>query len=59
MLKMIWQVSEIDLKDFNILKDQLIGVDVAYMHQLLDKLKNHEAEIDAAYITKIIDELFD
>ena len=34
ILKIAWQISEIDLTDPEILKEQLTGVDMAYFHQL-------------------------
>src|SRR6187549_1225258 len=37
-LKIMWQISEIDLKDFDVLQEQLTGVDMAYLHQLIEAL---------------------
>jgi hypothetical protein len=61
MMKIIWQINEINLKDFDILKEQLLGVDVAYMHQLVTELQNTKAheKIDSAYVTAILDKIFD
>ena len=61
MLKMVWQISELDLKDKEVLRDQLIGVDQAYMSQLISVLSNREpnTRVDSIYIAKIIDEIFD
>ena len=61
MLKIVWQVNELDLKDSNVLKEQLLGVDQAYMHQLIHALQHKEAhvKVDSAYIAKIVDEIFD
>jgi len=60
MLKIIWQITEINLKDPLVLREQLIGVDQAYMHQLLRALESNDgARIDAAYIAKLIDEIFE
>lgn len=59
-LKMMWQISQIDLTDFTVLQEQLTGVDAAYMWQLLDALKDVEPEkINAAYVATIIDRIFD
>ncbi len=61
MLKIMTQISQIDLLDPVVLKEQLIGVDQAYMHQLLRALENKEAaqRIDATYLAKLVDEIFE
>jgi hypothetical protein len=61
LLKIIWQINEIDLKDPAVLKEQLTGVDQAYMHQLLRALETKEAnqKIDSTYLAKLIDEIFE
>lgn len=62
MLKIIFQVSNIDLNDLNVLRDQLIGVDQAYMHELLEVIKhevNAGKKIDATYLAQLIDRIFD
>jgi len=59
MLKIIWQISEIDMNDPKILREQLIGVDQAYMYQLLEALKNNNGRIDSTYIAKLVDEIFE
>jgi hypothetical protein len=61
IFKMAWQVSKLNLEDFEVLEDQLIGVDVAYFHQLIEGLKKADKEgvdIDYMYIVKLIDEIF-
>jgi hypothetical protein len=59
ILKMMLQVSELDLKDHNVLRDQLTGVDAAYFVQLVSKIreKDHE-KVDSAYLVEIIDRMF-
>lgn len=61
MLKIIWQISELDLENKELLNDQLIGVDQAYMSQLISVLQNKEpgVKVDSIYIAKIVDEIFD
>ncbi len=61
MLKIIFQLNGVDLNNPTILREQLIGVDQAYMSQLLSVLqnRNHAEKIDSLYITKIIDEIFE
>lgn len=59
-LKIMWQISEIDLSDPNILMEQLTGVDMVYMRALIEALKGMSQEkINAAYVSKIIDKIFD
>ena len=61
-LKIIWQISELNLTDLGVLREQLIGVDVAYMYQLIESVKemqNKGEEIDSTYLAVLIDRLFD
>jgi hypothetical protein len=59
-LKIMWQISELNLKDLNVLKEQLTGVDIAYMHQLVQALSDVEPEkINSTYVAEIIDQIFD
>lgn len=68
ILKIAWQVSEIDMSNPYILREQLTGVDQAYMSELIKLLdfKRTEAEllgkdlkeIDSTYVVKLIDEIF-
>jgi hypothetical protein len=58
-LKILWQVSELNLKDPVELQEQLIGVDVAYFSMLLDVLKNVAPEkMTYNYVAEIIDRVF-
>jgi hypothetical protein len=58
-LKMMWQISELDLRNPVVLREQLTGVDQAYMHQLIQALKNVEPEkINSTYVAEIIDRIF-
>jgi len=58
ILKILFQVSDFDLKDPNVLEDQLIGVDVAYFSLLIEALRGAKAEITSTYINKLIDKIF-
>lgn len=58
-LKMAMQLNELNLKDINVLEDQLTGVDAAYFMALISCLRDQEPEkINSAYITTIIDRIF-
>lgn len=59
MLKMMMQISALDLTDHAVLQDQLTGVDAAYFVQLVSKLKEKDADkVNAAYLVEIIDRMF-
>ena len=68
ILKIAWQVSEIDMTNPYILREQLTGVDQAYMHELIKVLESKRAEaellgqdykeVDSTYVVKLIDEIF-
>jgi hypothetical protein len=66
MLKIAWQINELNLKDFNVLREQLTGVDAAYFHQLLRLLKegkkvNEDGKVDvgSSYIATLIDRIYE
>jgi hypothetical protein len=59
-LKIMWQISEIDLKDHEVMREMLVGVDQAYLYQLVEALSKTDPEkIDSAYVSTIIDKIFD
>lgn len=62
-LKMLFQVSELDLTDFNVLEDQLCGIDVAYFAQLIEILRSNQErhpnfKLTSGYLNTIIDKVF-
>ena len=64
LLKMAFQVSEIDLKDLPTLREQLCGVDQAYFHQVIsmieaEKNNNPDVDIDSSYVVQLVDKIFD
>lgn len=59
MLKAMFQISELNLKDLNTLEEQLIGVDVAYFSTLIEVLRGVNPEnLNAGYLSKLIDKIF-
>jgi hypothetical protein len=59
ILKILMQVSQLDLTDHAVLEDQLTGVDAAYFIQLVERLKEKNPEkVEAAYLVEIIDRIF-
>lgn len=62
-LKMCLQLSKLDLNDINILREQLIGVDLGYFNILIKTLveqkeKNPTFTFDDNYVISIIDKIF-
>lgn len=59
-LKIMFQISELDLKDPDVLDEQLIGVDVAYFATLISILRGRsdDAPITSSYLNEIIDRVF-
>lgn len=59
ILKMMMQVSALDLTDLKVLEDQLTGVDAAYFVELIGKLKAKNPEkVETAYLVEIIERMF-
>lgn len=59
ILKIALQVSELDLTDVEVLEDQLVGVDVAYFIEVINKVKANDPEkVNSAYLVEIIDRMF-
>lgn len=62
-LKIMFQISLLDLTNIDVLEEQLIGVDVAYFATLIDALRkakesNKELDITAEYMNTLIDRIF-
>lgn len=62
-VKMLFQVSKLDLTDIKVLEDQLIGVNSAYFGMLIEALKSKEAsepgfKLDQNYLVALIDKIF-
>ena len=63
ILKILFQVSELDLNDIATLEDQLVGVDSVYFMQLINALKSKMKKDEnfnygSKYINSIIDKIF-
>lgn len=56
-VKMAFQLNELNLRDPDVLKDQLIGVDSSYFLQLLGAIQS-EHEIDSTHLIELIDQIF-
>ena len=63
LLKMMFQISMLDLTDMDTLEEQLIGVDVAYFETLIKALRGKqenepEFKITPEYFNALIDKIF-
>lgn len=59
ILKMMMQVSELDLTNPEVLEDQLTGVDSAYFIELMSKMKEKDPnKVDTAYLVEVINRMF-
>lgn len=68
MMKIVWQISHLNLHDIKVLREQLTGVDALYMHAVIRQLMESEAgterpegmedHVDGSYLMKILDEVF-
>lgn len=59
MLKIMFQLSDLNLKDILVLEEQLIGVDVAYFSTLINILRGMDTEnITSSSLNTIIDKVF-
>jgi len=58
-LKIAWQISELDLTDYEVIREQLTGVDQAYLFQLITALADISSDkINSSYVGTIIDRIF-
>jgi hypothetical protein len=59
ILKMLFQISDLDLKNPVILEEQLIGVDIAYFSQLINIIRDTKPEkLTNSYLVQLIDKVF-
>lgn len=59
MFKITWDISKLDLSDIEVLKDQLVGVDISYFNSVIDELrKNNYTTLDRNYLFGVIDKIF-
>lgn len=61
MVKIMYDVSKLDLDSPSVLRDQSMGMDSAYFSQVIEKLHNNKSgdALDRTYLFKIINEVFD
>ena len=60
LLKIMFQIAELNLRDIDTLTEQLIGVDVAYFSALLETLEGiNLKEVSSEFICQMIDKSFE
>lgn len=62
-LKIMFQISELDLSNPDVLEEQLIGVDVAYFGAIIEALRNkyesdNDFRLSSEYLNLLIDRIF-
>ena len=63
LLKIMFQISQLDLSNPDVLEEQLIGVDVAYFEILIKALRgkfssDEEFKLNTKYFNKLVDKIF-
>jgi len=59
-LKMCMQLNELNLRDINVLKEQLVGVDSAYFNHFLTLIAEKDMkEVEMTYVMELIDQVFE
>lgn len=56
-LKMAMQLNDLDLTDINVLRDQMTGVDSAYLLSIVDALDNPNIDITTSYVCELVDRM--
>lgn len=60
MLKIAFQISELDFTDVSVLEEQLTGVDFAYFSEVIDILRSEkDRAIDSTYLAEVVDRVFE
>jgi len=62
-LKMCMQLNDLDLKDVQVLEEQLVGVDSTYFRMLIEALEvkqkmENDFKITSSYVAAIVDKIF-
>lgn len=59
LLKIAYDISELDLTSPSVLREQLVGVDVAYFNRLCELVEAGEVVVVRDYLFNLIDTVFD
>lgn len=59
IVKIGYQLSELDLNNVGVLEDQLIGVDYAFFTEIINALRSKdETTVNSAYLFELLDKMF-
>ena len=58
-LKIMWQISELNLNNMKVLKEQLTGVDMLYLHSIFKAVSESGKDVDSEYVGKLINKIFE
>lgn len=58
IVKILFDVSKLDLTDVSVLREQSMGMDSAYFHQAIGMLINRTEDLDRSYLFKVLDQVF-
>jgi hypothetical protein len=58
-LKIAMQINQLNLNDYGVLREQLVGMDMAYFSQVLSALYEKDpTKVNATYLGEVIDRIF-
>lgn len=58
LTKIMFQIAELDLKNREVLREQLVGVDMEYFVEFMEEMDKHEGNVDYTYLSEKLDEIF-
>lgn len=58
MVKILYDVSKLDLDSVEVLRDQSMGMDSAYFNQVIHMLRDREGELDRTYLFQCLETVF-
>lgn len=58
IMKMLFQISSINLTDPNVLKEQLTGVDTSYMASFIYKATQDDKQLDTDMLVQLLEDMY-
>jgi hypothetical protein len=60
IFKICWDISKLDLTDYAVLQEQLVGVDAAYFNEILSVLnQDQNRDLDRTYLFELVNRVFE
>ena len=59
MFKIIYDASQLDLQNYEVLEDQLTGVDTSYFARMIELLRMDGRPLERGYLFEVINKVFD